>query len=159
MNKHQPHVYVIPEDDSDRQIANGFVLHNQVDGRRIQVVPPPGGWLKVLETFRNEYIPRLRQYNGAHVVLLIDFDHQVERRKDRFKTAIHDEFKARVFLIGSQDEPETLRNALNASFEEIGKSLAEDCSTGNSVTWDHEQLRHNEEERQRLVQIVKPFLF
>ena len=33
MNKFQPHVFVIPEDRKDEQIANGFVVHEQVDAR------------------------------------------------------------------------------------------------------------------------------
>ena len=44
MNKYAPHVYIIPEDDRDRQIAEGFVNHHEVDDRRIQVMPPAGGW-------------------------------------------------------------------------------------------------------------------
>ena len=44
VNKAKPHLYVIPEDDADRQIAKGFVLHGRVDERRVQVVEPAGGW-------------------------------------------------------------------------------------------------------------------
>ena len=88
MNKYAPHVYVIPEDDADRQIADGFVLHPRVKDARIQVVPPAGGWSKVLKTFRDEYIPKLRNYPDTHVVMLIDFDDQVEKRKADFEQEI-----------------------------------------------------------------------
>ena len=44
-------------------------------------------------------------------------------------------------------------------YEEIGKSLANDCDAGTAEHWDHEQLKHNDAERHRLVQTVKPFLF
>jgi len=159
MNKYAPHVYVIPEDDRDRQIADGFVLHHQVKDRRIKIVPPAGGWPKVLKTFRDEYIQELHDYQGAHVVMLIDFDDQVERRKVDFEQVIPEEFKTRVFVVGSKYNPETLKRALNISFEEIGRSLADDCGAGRTEHWDHEQLGHNDGERQRLVQIVKPFLF
>ena len=50
MNKYVECVYVIPEDDADRQIADGFVLHPRVKEAPIQVLPPAGGWPKVLET-------------------------------------------------------------------------------------------------------------
>src|SRR5271169_6092781 len=109
MNKYAPHVYVIPEDDADRQIADGFVLHPQVDDRRIQVVPPAGGWSKVLKTFRDEYIPRLRDNQHTHVIMLIDFDDQVETRKADFEKEIPEEFRTRVFVIGSKHTPETLK--------------------------------------------------
>ena len=159
MNKYASHVYVIPEDDRDRQLADGFVLHHQVKDSRIQVVPPAGGWAKVLDTFRNEYIPRLRDYPKSHVVMLIDFDDQVEARTARFDKEIPEEFKARVFVIGSSDEPETLRKALGIGFEEIGKRLADDCAAGTAAYWGHEQLQHNDAERQRMVLSVRPFLF
>src|SRR4029077_4637803 len=129
-----PHVYVIPEDDADRQIADGFVLHPQVDDRRIQVVPPAGGGSKVLKTFQDEYIPRLRKYQHTHVVMLIDFDDQVEKRKADFEQEIPAEFRTRVFVIGSKRTPETLKRETKLkSFEEIGKSLADDCGSGTAA--------------------------
>src|SRR3954447_13004574 len=108
MNKYAPHVYVIPEDDADRQIADGFVLHHQVKHTRIQVVPPAGGWPVVLEIFRREYIRKLREYPHAHVIMLIDFDDVVETRKNQFKEAIPEDVKMRVFVIGSKETPEAL---------------------------------------------------
>jgi hypothetical protein len=159
MNKYAPHVYVVPEDDADRQIANGFVLHHQVKDTRIKVVPPAGGWSNVLKTFQDEYIPTLRNYPQAHVVMLIDFDDQVEKRKAVFEQAIPEDLKTRVFVVGSKHNPETLKKALQIPFGDIGTSLAGDCDAGTTTFWDHEQLRHNDAERQRLVQTVKPFLF
>jgi hypothetical protein len=159
MNRYAFHVYVIPEDDRDRQIADGFVLHDQVNDTRIRVMPPAGGWAKVLETFRVEYVAELRQYPSAHVIMLIDFDDRIDTRKADFEHEIPAEFKTRVFVVGPKDNPETLKKALKINFEEIGKFLAHDCYTGTAKYWDHEQLEHNDAERQRLVQTVKPFLF
>lgn len=48
INKHLPHLLVLPEDDEDRELANGFALHTAVDPRKIQVLPTAGGWLKAL---------------------------------------------------------------------------------------------------------------
>ena len=73
---------------------------------------------------------KLRDYPNAHVVMLIDFDDQVEKRKANFEQAIPAEFKTRVFVIGSKHTPETLKKALKKSFEEIGESLADDCDAG-----------------------------
>ena len=159
MNKYVPHVYVIPEDDADRQIADGFVLHPSVKDTRIQIAPPAGGWPKVLKTFRDEYISKLRNHQNTHVIILIDFDDQVMNRKAEFEAEIPVEFNTRVFVIGSKDKPETLKKGVKKSFEEIGKSLADDCDAGTATLWGHEQLSHNDADRQRLIEIVKPFLF
>ncbi len=48
VHKYQPHLYVIPEDDADRQIADGLMLQPRVDERRVQVVAPAGGCAAVL---------------------------------------------------------------------------------------------------------------
>ena len=51
----------------------------------------------MLKTFRDEYIPKLRDHPNTHVVMLIDFDDQVEKRKADFEQEIPAEFKtARV---------------------------------------------------------------
>jgi hypothetical protein len=159
MNRYAPHVYVIPEDDRDRQIADGFVQHYQVKDTRIKVMPPAGGWSKVLGTFQSEYMQTLRDYPEGHVVLLIDFDDDVERRRDKFQEAIPKDLASRVFVVGSKYNPESLKNAMNIGYEEIGSVLASDCDDGITDHWNHEQLQHNDAERERLVQIVRPFLF
>ncbi|HQU45564.1 MAG TPA: hypothetical protein PK867_22315 [Pirellulales bacterium] len=159
MNKYAPHVYVIPEDDANRQIADGFVLHPGVKEARIQVVPPAGGWPRVLKTFRDEYIAKLRDYPNTHVVMLIDFDDQVEKRKADFERETPAEFTMRVFVIGPRYTPEALKNELKKSFEEIGTALADDCDKGTVALWGHEQFSHNEAERKRLIETVMPFLF
>jgi hypothetical protein len=159
MNKHQPHVYVIPEDDRDRQIADGFLLHDQVDTRRIQVMPPAGGWSYVLKTFQDEYVGHLRANPQGHVVLLIDFDGQYSDRRAEFEQAIPADLKPRVFVVGPRQTPELLRRELGVSFEQIGLSLADDCHADTEIVWGHDQLKHNDADRQRLVQVVKPILF
>ncbi len=113
----------------------------------------------MLKTFQDEYIRTLQNNPQAHVVMLIDFDGHIDERRARFEQAIPDDLKARVFVVGSKDNPETLKKALNISLEEIGKALANDCDVGTTANWDHEQLQHNDFERQRLVETVKPFLF
>jgi hypothetical protein len=159
MNKYVECVYVIPEDDADRQIADGFILHPRVKEARIQVLPPAGGWSKVLETFKDEYIPILGAHQSTHVVMLIDFDDQAARRRAIFENEIPAEFKSRVFVLGSKETPEALKRELNRSFEEIGKALAEECESGSTALWGHEQLSHNDADRQRLIATVLPFLF
>jgi hypothetical protein len=52
VNKSQPHVFVLPEDKANREMANGF--HRELAcyrQRQMQVIRPAGGWNKVLELF------------------------------------------------------------------------------------------------------------
>ena len=70
----------------------------------------------MLETFRDEYISKLRDYPDAHVVMLIDFDDQVEKRKAEFEQEIPADLKTRVFVIGSKHTPETLKKSTEEKF-------------------------------------------
>lgn len=159
VNKYKPHLYVIPEDDADRQIADGFVLNARVASRQVQVVEPAGGWSEVLDTFKEEYLPLLEQNEKAHVMMLIDFDEKPDARRAKFEAEIPEAFRARVFVIGPRVTPETLRQSLGKGYEDIGRSLADDCDRDEVETWGHAQIQHNEQERLRLVGSVKPFLF
>lgn len=160
VNKYKPHLYVIPEDDADRQIADGFVLHASVVARQVQVVEPAGGWARVLEVFKEEYVPLLQQNQQAHVVMLIDFDGSPDARRHQFDRGIPNDIRHRVFVIGPRNEPEVLRQLLDVGgFEEIGRSLAEECDNEQLTTWSHDQLSHNDTERQRMFGTLRPFLF
>lgn len=159
VNKFLPHVFVIPEDRADEQIANGFVLHDQVSTTRIQVLPCADGWAGVLEKFKIEYIPYLRNFKEGFVVLLIDFDGRYERRRKAFDEVVPDDLKKRVFVVGAKETPEALRSALGKNSEEIGSVLAEECYQGSASLWCHDHLKHNEPDRQQLVQSIKPILF
>lgn len=44
INKYKAHLLVLPEDDANRQMANGFILDPNLNERVIQVLPPVGGW-------------------------------------------------------------------------------------------------------------------
>ena len=159
VNKYKPHLYVIPEDDADRQIADGFVLHPSVASRQVQVMEPAGGWSRVLETFKEEYLPLLQENLQTYVVLLIDFDGNPDERREHFKSQIPDAIRNRVFVIGPRERPEALRQAINKGYEAIGSSLAADCDNDRVEVWSHDHLQHNEVERLGLIQAVKPFLF
>ncbi|MEH2194658.1 MAG: hypothetical protein V7K98_18715 [Nostoc sp.] len=158
INHYQPHVFVLPEDDANRQIVNGFILDLNLNSRAIQVLPPAGGWKKVVEKFTNDYASTMRQYPQRMIILLIDFDED----KDRLtyvKHQIPDDLKNRVFVLGVLSEPESLRRDINKSFEKIGEALAKDCSDKTNELWEHDLLIHNNTELDRLISSVKPFLF
>jgi hypothetical protein len=143
MNRYVPHVYVLPEDDCDRQLANGFVGHDQVKTPRIQVMPPVGGWREVLKEFQTEYVRRLREDPQGHVVLLVDFDGDYQNRRATFAAAIPPDVTDRVFVVGASQTPEDLKTALNRSFEQIGRDLAQDCFASTQKVWGHAHLQHN----------------
>ncbi|QKQ77238.1 hypothetical protein [Nostoc sp. TCL240-02] len=158
VNHYQPHVFVLPEDDANRQIVNGFILDLNLNSRAIQVLPPAGGWKKVVEKFTNDYASTMRQYPQRMIILLIDFDED----KDRLiyvKHQIPDDLKNRVFVLGVLSEPESLRRDINKSFEKIGEALAKDCSDNTNELWEHDLLTHNKTELVRLISSVKLFLF
>ena len=168
VNRDKPHLYTLPEDRDDEQLANGFINNtwiNYLNTRQTQVLPVAGGWLNVLEKFKAEYAPHLRMHSQpdkvAYIVLLIDFDEEYEKRYAQILQAIPEELKEQVFVIGVWDEPQDLREdlMLKKSFEEIGSSLADDCHHNTTAMWDHPHLKHNEPERIRLMKAAKSILF
>ncbi len=159
MNKLQPHLYVLPEDDADRQIAVGFASHFALDTRRLQVMPVLRGWTHVLNEFEAVYVQHLRNFPLGHVVMVIDFDGHHADRRARFHDAVPADLRDRVFVIGAAGEPQDLKRELRQTFEQIGRSLADDCSSGRTEQWDHDLLKHNDADRRRLAATVRSELF
>jgi hypothetical protein len=159
VNRYLPHVLVLPEDDANRQIANGFVLNLDPSVfTRIQVLEEVGGWGEVLNRFESDHIGGMDRYAGRHMVLIIDFDGNQERlrtAKDRIPEHLID----RVFVLGALTEPEELKGVGLGSYETIGTKMAKDCRERTEATWGHELLRHNASEIERLRQHVRPILF
>lgn len=159
-NKYNPHLLVLPEDDANRQIANGFIINLNINSQAIQILPIANGWRKVVEKFTSDYAGRMRQFPKRKMVLLIDFDEREDRLRD-VKTEIPDDLKERVFILGVQSEPEQLKKALKntLTLEGIGRALAKDCSDNTNEYWGHDLLKDNQPELNRLIEDVKPFLF
>ena len=159
VNKFQPHVLVLPEDDANSQLANGFLLDSHlIPNRQIQVVEEAGGWTDVLKCFKSDHLAGMNRYPGRHVVLLIDFDGKLERLTE-VKAGIPEHLSDRVFILGALTEPEALKQASLGSYEEIGLAMAKDCREGTNTIWGHDLLRHNATEVDRLRQHVRPILF
>ena len=156
-NKHQPHIWVLPEDDANRQLANGFLLDQSLATRRIDVLEEAGGWMQVVECFLSDQIAGMISYPHRFMVLLIDFDGQ-ENRLEEVRARIPGDLRERVFVLGCLTTPEALRAKLG-SYETIGLALARDCHEGANRTWNDDLLRHNTGELQRLDARVRPFLF
>ena len=99
---------MLPEDDADRQIANGFVITPGIglDDRAIQILPEAGGWKKVLDEFIECHCSEMRSHPARMMVLLIDFDNQYTTRLSYFKSNIPFDLQERVFVLGVWSEPE-----------------------------------------------------
>ena len=148
VNRYQPHIHVLPEDDRDRQLANGFLL--RLLTRQVQVLDVAGGWRRVLEVFESEHVSELRRNPQRNMILLIDFDGKDDRLA-QCKEKIPKELENRVFVLGPWTTPEDLRRGGRGStYEEIGKAMAEDCLSGINGLWASELLQHNIGELTRL---------
>jgi len=161
VNKYKKHILVLPEDDANRQIANGFLLAPSLNDRAIQILPPLGGWTKVRDSFKDNHVSAMYEYKDRMMLLLVDFDNQYEKRLGNIKNHIPDDLKERVFVLGAQSEPENLKkNIANLNtFEAIGKALAQDCVNETDDIWGRDLLKHNRNELDRMISFVKPFLF
>lgn len=158
VNTDLPHVMVLPEDDANRQLANGF--WQEVDWnrqRRMQVLAEAGGWNEVLALFRSEHVSYMDRWHSRFMVLLIDFDSKGDRLNNA-RRAIPERLAERVFVLGAWSEPEALRADLGP-YEKIGSDMAKDCRDGTEMTWGHRLLRHNAGELDRLRRHLGPVLF
>ena len=159
VNRARPHVLVLPEDDANRQIAVGFEF--ELDWpvqRQFQILNPPGGWAKVLETFESDHVTAMDRNPRRFLILLIDLDGNIDRLAFA-KGKIPQRLADRVFVLGARSKPEQLRSAGLGSYEEIGTRMARDCREQDEATWSHELLNHNAEELSRLRTHVAPILF
>jgi hypothetical protein len=157
VNKYQPHVFVLPEDDANRQLAKSFLQEPTLLIRRIQVLPEVGGWAQVLARFESDHVIEMDRYPYRFMVLLIDCDGR-EDRLNNAKARIPERLGERVFILGTLTNPEGLRADL-PSYETIGLGLAKDCREGTDNIWGHELLQHNASELDRLRECVRPILF
>lgn len=158
VNKYKPHIFVLPEDDANLQIGNGFLLDPKLNMKSIQILSPSGGWLNVLEDFKRNHLTAMSTYQNRYMVLLIDFD-EVDDRMTRIKEVIPESLTDRVFVLGVLSEPEDLRKARLGKLEDIGRDLARDCRENTTITWSHKLLKHNAEELERMRPILKSILF
>jgi len=158
VNKFRKHVFVLPEDDANRQVAIGFFLAPFLLNQQFQVVRTAGGWAQVVERFKSQYVGGMDRNPFTSIVLLIDFDGHEPRLK-QIKAEIPVRLEGRVFILGALTTPEALRQAGLGSYKEIGLAMAKDCREGTDTIWGHALLRHNATELERLLHLVRPVLF
>lgn len=158
INKYRPHVLLLPEDEANNEIVNGFLLDTRLDLRVIQALEVAGGWTHVRDRFQSDHINAMVRFPHRTMVLLVDFDEREDRMSEMTKV-IPPELTDRVFVIGVKTEPEELKKTKFSSLEVVGKGLAQDCAEDTNVFWSHDLLVHNFAELTRLRAKVQPFLF
>lgn len=150
---------MLPEDDANRQLANGFLL--QIDGRVqhcMRILPVAGGWIEVLAVFLSDHVALMERWPSRFMILLIDLDGNANRVPEALER-IPEHLRNRVFILGVWSEPERLRAAVNKSLERIGSELAADCRDESDENWEHNLLKHNAPELERLRRELRPLLF
>ena len=158
-DNYKPHVHVLPEDDANKDIANGFRLGiDFAKSRQLQILPVAGGWGNVLNEFEEDRVREMRSNNRRHMVLLIDFDGRLER-SDEAKESIPNDLQGRVYILGTLTNPEEAKKKIGCSYEKIGLELAKDCSKGTENVWGHKCLQHNREELDRLRKDLRSIFF
>lgn len=157
VNKFKPHLFIVPEDEADERIANGFQLHLEVAGE-VQIMPAAGGWKKVINTILVEYVPILKSNGNAHVIGIIDCDNDSERIAKQLATFPAD-LRERIFVIGANANPEVFKNAVKMKFEQIGEKLAAECFSDQFELWNHEMLSYAAGEVVRAKNTLRTFLF
>ena len=158
VNRYRPHVMILPEDDANRQLANGFVSHAFLAPRSVQVLPSAGGWARVRDEFRDVHAAEMQQNQFRCMVLLVDFDEKASRLDD-IKVVIPESLADRVFIIGVWSIPEHLRKHGLPSKEEFALSLASECYENRRKLWSHELLQHNVSELDRMTSALRRILF
>lgn len=153
-NKYHNHLLIVPEDDANRQIANGFLQHPSVRQRSVQVQRVAGGWGNVGPMIADLALASL---TTRHVVGLVDFD-KVGTRRETVLEALAAEVRERVFVLGVWTEPEDLRRSTGQTLEGIGHQLADDCNVPLLGLWNHQLLKHNLGEVERLIARVRQFV-
>ncbi|HUO29139.1 MAG TPA: hypothetical protein VMU80_07980 [Bryobacteraceae bacterium] len=154
-NKRRLHVHVLPEDDANRQMLDGFLL--EFPTRQIHRLRVAGGWKKLLDRFKSDEVAGMETNPHRLMVLLVDFDGRSDRR-NKVGTVIPAHLADRVFVLGVWTEPEDLKKAGLGSFETIGRALAKDCREGTTVIWSHELLKHNAGDVARFCDLARSIL-
>lgn len=148
-NKYLPHLLVIPEDDANRDIVTGFRNHKFVNSRQIQVENVANGWKKAVDKFVEDHTGPMRKHDKRHLLIMVDFDEK-EDRLEYIREKIPKDLNNRVFVMGSQDEPERLSASLGMSKENIGEALAYECTGRQGTVWQSGMLAHNQPELERM---------
>lgn len=157
MNKFKPHLFIVPEDDADRQIAVGFQMHLEAKGE-MQIVDVARGWLKVVGVIKDEYVPLLKNNLNSHVLGIIDCDKDADRIAGQLENFPED-IRNRIFLLGVNENPQEFKRSAKMHFAEIGEKLADECYKDELDLWNHEMLSYSSSEALRAKDVLRELVF
>ncbi|MDR0378618.1 MAG: hypothetical protein LBI62_01480 [Candidatus Accumulibacter sp.] len=156
VNKYEPHIFIIPEDDNFRQLVLGFKNDSRVNDAVVKLESNARGWMDALGKIKHIHMD---DYEKRYAIALIDFDGEPDNRIDYFRREIP-AYEGRAFLLGLYKESEDFkRDCKKKSLEALGMELAESCIGGGGGLWESEHLKCNAEELDRLRKAVGSFLF
>ncbi len=157
VNRYQKYLIVLFEDRAYHDLFLGLNF-----SRKQQISQKP-----ILQGFDDVYfqltnhqsltLQELKTYQKAYVLACIDadLDSQSESKILQLKNAISDEYKERVFIIGSKHEAEQIKHAIigQGKWATVSEKLENSCKNDQCELWQNEVLQHNLEELQRLKQV------
>ena len=156
VNRQRAHVRILPEDRANAEIATEFLVECG-SPRQVQILPEAGGRDKVIAGFTSEHARVMKRDSQGLMILLIDLDENEDFQ--RYRQQVPADLAERVFVVGAKPDPEGLRTATQLSFAQLGEKLAQECKADSLKLWEHESLKHNLAELQRLREHIRPIFF
>lgn len=153
-SKFLPHLVVVPEDDANRQLMNGFKQNLGVKSGQIQIEAVAKGWRNVPKYFLDNLASTMNRFDKRFVLLLVDFDGKGEGRFNEVVAQIPEKLRNRVFVIGTSIEPERFSKDEGRTLEELGQELARECLDGEVKIWGSDHLKHNLTELEQMKRVI-----
>jgi hypothetical protein len=156
-NKYQPHVFLIPEDDANREVALALLLELDIDPAKYKLFLAARGWPHVVESFLRDHVNGMNRFQQRYLIMLIDMDNHPERLEN-IRAQIPVDLEERVFILGTLSEPEDLKPDLGSSFDDVGVMLGRDIRDSTGRAWGHALLQINQPELDRLKTHLCPLI-
>ena len=173
MNEYKPHLKILCEDEINQNFAKVFILglnNHQLLSPQIETIKDvTGGWNKAVNDLNEVWLEQLRQNNHLFLLILIDSDGR-SNRLNEILSAIPEEFKERVFIMGCLHEPEILKQQSHSAIKQMNKKeKVSDEAVGKVLfqhyknnpknnLWYSDELKHNADEIERLKENTKHFI-
>lgn len=162
VNRYQPYLIVLYEDNAYKKIFTGFRGHPAVNSEQISESPLYRGWIKVkneLEDPSSITRCQLDKFPNALVLALIDSD-EYEERIQEIQSTIDEKLHSRIFILGALKDAEALKSDVikQGRLETLGFELAEDCFSQEGSKWRSEALSHNQSEINRFLETYPTLL-
>lgn len=150
VNRYEPYLIVLCEDNAYKDIFLGFEISEHP---QISLKPVYQGFDDILFQLTNPNSmtsKELKRYNKSYVLALTDadLDSQSESNIKKLKDSIPNEYKDRVFVMGSKYEAENIKRAIigKGKWKGVSQELEKSCRDENCELWRDEMLNHNMEE-------------